>query len=210
MSFNVDDCDDMLEEYYITMVFRGPRTSTDRIIEFCTGDRVHVDIGVFMNTRSDFQENYKVFSAYVKSSLSKTDIHENHYSVCNNADKAYAIKTTKEAATEVDKFLNTLYDRKLPYNHSDLLLVALPEVLTKTLPDVDLHNVESAFCSQLTILALRVMVQYEKRTDTLSTVLRSINSRTVSPTRVLRLLLPFMGSINLRDYLQGNIQYISF
>lgn len=202
--------DDGLSEAYVVLVFRGARTTSDRFIRFCTGEEVHVDIGVFDAMRQDWDENFAVYSAYVGCDLDKTEIHGNYYTPENGLDKVYAIRTTPKAAGVTAEFLQKLVEQPTPYNHLDLALCAMPERFVKRLPDTELHNVTSVFCSQLVILALRVMLIEDRATPGLTQAMHDCNSRTISPARLASILRPFMTRVDLRAYLKGSIDMVRF
>lgn len=193
-------------EAHILLVFRRARTKFDELIQFFTGEEVHVDIGVFKTPRDNWDENFGVYSAYVGSNLDKTEVHKNFYS--EELDKVYVIQTNIQAADKTAEFLEALYKKSTPYNHADLPLCALPQHMCKYIPDTRLEDISSVFCSQLTVLALRVMLQYDCSTSALRNTILSCNSRATSPARLASMLRPFMSRISLRGYLTGSIDRV--
>lgn len=203
MRVTLHKMDDDKEKYYLIMIFRGARTNWDQIVKYFTGEKVHVDVGVCMPGEEGFQDNFTVFSAYVGKPLQKTDIHQNYYDVMY--DTAYAFEIESQEAHNVHSFLQSLYTKNTPYNSKDLVLCTLPSFITRNLPDVALHNVETVFCSQMGVLCVRIICTSDISHTQLLRQINSMNSRSTSPAALLQTMKPYIFQISLRDYMRGII-----
>eukprot|EP00961_Rhodomonas_salina_P168218 2267694-Rhodomonas_salina.1 len=204
-------CADIVGSYMV-LIFRTARTSMQKMVKFACSPLkkskdvpIHVDIGMFIPTCENGEENFTVYSAYMDENLQATNIHENNYDTTGKLDMFYAIELTTQEAEAVKNFLTNLVAKPTPYNYSDLALCAMPHFICRQFPDVSINNIQSVFCSQLAILALRDAM-LESAPCKFRQLIWGVNSRCISPAQLLPLLRPYMFRIKAGDYLKGQIQ----
>jgi hypothetical protein len=198
---------------FCVLTARGARTTTDTMIALLTGRSrrapVHIDIAVHYTEPVEENVNFTVYSAYVGEALSKTCIHDNMYSGCGAIDQVFVIDTTVEAADAMREFLDRLVNQPTPYNQFDIALCALPHTASMRIPDVALHSIDTVFCSQLAVLALRVMTIEDESHPDLAMALSNLNSRCTSPAYLIHALRHWLEPVNLGSFLRGTIQVTS-
>jgi hypothetical protein len=143
----------------------GPYVHTELVVTQTTPHVVHTGYSAYINT---------TFSRLFESELVYKDQTHDFLQLTVNEDEMTRISKTCEACVETKK----------PYNTRDMALTVIP---FRNPTEIDIFNTQSLFCSQSIVLILRSCLE---ETNPLMEQLNSVNSRTITPSQLYKLLHP--------------------
>ena len=187
----------------VLCVFRKPSRFTDSLIALRAGRLVHVDI---LPMDPDNVENSLSYTSYVGEhfSMSLSAKHDYDDDTC----VALELKVSPEEHECLIAYLNELFERNIPYNYKDLAVMALPCTLQDSLVSDILsespEDIQSLFCSQAVVLALRNSLAQDRA---LFRQLRMLNSRTIYPCTLYHVLRPYTKMVSCNGIRRGEIKY---
>lgn len=183
----------------VVLVFRRPIMLTDKLVSFCAGNLVHVDM---LLIESSCPEKSLTYTSYVGEHFSRSLDAKKQYNEHDNI--ALKINLSEVEYEKLSVYVNTLADSIIPYNYHDLANIFIPSGIAKyVLSDVeseDPKTLKSLFCSQAVVLALRNSLECK---HSVYRALWNVNSRSCSPETLYELVQPITDGVRCAPLQNG-------
>lgn len=153
---------------------RHDGSAYERMVSSLTGEFVHVDLVI----------DDRAYTAYLQETFSENPVQR------DNPLYKFVEVPLPEAEDEVVRlWVRGHVERRTPYNNKDLYYCILKPPFVR---DADHNSVQTLFCSQACVLALRAAVQ---ENEELRTAMAAVNSRLCTPQAFYKIIEKFSNDI---------------
>ena len=162
------------------------------IVKALAGPYVHTDMIV---SQLGPETIHTAYTAYMYESFSRTP--QNMFWYGDHSHDFLCIQISTEELQRVSDTCEACVKTKLPYNTKDMLLSIVP---LRNPFESNIFSATSLFCSQSIVLILRSCLDEGHR---LQPDLKSVNSRTVTPSQLYTLMRAHCIPVSTRQILKG-------
>lgn len=168
---------------YLMAIHIAFEKSTDtllkKLVSILAGPYVHTELIVSQRAAMPVHTAY---SAYTSCNFSRT--FQRDFSFNDSCHDFLHIPVSDEELLKISETCEACAESRIPYNLHDMILCQMP---LRNPKENDLFHTKALFCSQATVLILRSCMSDD---NPLKDILSSINSRTVTPSKLFDVLSP--------------------
>ena len=158
-------------------------TMVKKLVKAVCGPYVHTELILTQKETDKTQRIHTGYSTFLHETF--TRIFQKEFWYDDESHDFLNVVVSDDELHRISQACEACAESKVPYNAMDMVLSQLP---MRRPTERDLVNSKTLFCSQAVVLILRFGLD---KSHPLQATLRTVNSRTISPTRLFEILKPY-------------------